>query len=127
LWLKVEAGGNYRKTTFLSGKQPNFEHSILAGPEFKLRRDSKLVPWAHVLAGITMHNHPVATFNNGGLTFLRKTDVRFGFQPGGGIDYYFSPKIGLRLGADYRRAIENFNDENFFRAQGGIILRFGGK
>jgi len=31
-----------------------------------------------------------------------------------------------RLGADYRRALGNFSDRNFFRLQSGIVVRFGG-
>jgi len=57
---------------------------------------------------------------------MRTTDVRFGFQPGGGIDYWSTPKFEIRLGADYGRAIRNFNDRDSFRLQSGIVLRFAG-
>ena len=56
---------------------------------------------------------------------MRTTDVRFGFQPGGGIDYWFQPHLGLRLGADYRRAFRENRDLNYFRLQAGIVFRFG--
>ena len=128
--LEAEVGGNYRKTTFL-GSQNDFVHSILAGPQFKLRNDAKLVPWGHVLMGIALNNvaRPLFVASPiGGSTLvpMRATDVRFGFQPGGGIDYWLTSGFGIRLGADYRRAIGNFSDRNFFRLQSGIVVRFGG-
>jgi hypothetical protein len=45
--------------------------------------------------------------------------------PGGGIDYWFQPHLGLRLGADYRRAFRENRDLNYFRLQAGIVFRFG--
>src|SRR5881296_1950419 len=91
--VEAEVGGNYRKTTFL-GSQNDFEHSILAGPQFKLRLrdDAKLVPWGHVLVGITLHNVTRPSFAlppSGGVSLIAipVTDVRFGLQPGGGINY----------------------------------------
>jgi len=126
--VEAEVGGNYRKQIFL-GSQNDFVHSILAGPKFKLRDDAKLVPWGHVLVGITLNNVARLLFvaaPSGGSTVvpMRATDVRFGFQPGGGIDYWLTPGFGIRLGADYRRAIGNFRDRNFFRLQSGIVVRF---
>jgi hypothetical protein len=126
LWIKFEAGGNYRRTQ-LFGDHPNFVHSILAGVQIKFRKDSKLVPWTQVLAGITMHNHPVLSFSATGTPGASsKTDGQFAFQPGAGIDYYTSPRFGLRFGADYRRTVTGFG-EDFYRLHGGIVLRFGGK
>jgi hypothetical protein len=125
LWIKAEAGGNYRETLFF-GSQPDFVHSLLVGPEFKLRKDSKLVPWAHVLAGITLNNRPLFTLGGPGDStpvILRTTNVRFAAQPGGGVDYLFTPKVGIRFGADYRRA----TDQNFLRLQSGLVFRFGGR
>jgi hypothetical protein len=130
LWIKAEAGGNYQDTFFFTGSQPDFIHSILAGPEFKLRKDSKFVPWAHALVGINLNNHSGLTVGLGSssLQTFRLTDVRFGFQPGGGVDYYFTPKVGIRLGADYRRAISNNRyDQDFLRLHSGIVFRFGGR
>jgi len=126
--IEAEVGGNYRKATFL-GSQNDFVHSILAGPQFKLRNDAKLVPWGHALVGITLDNVARSLFvatPSGGSSFvpIRVTNVRFGFQPGGGIDYWLSPRFGIRLGADYRRAVGNFNDRDFFRLQSGIVVRF---
>lgn len=128
IWIKAEAGGSYRKQQIFDGRHPDFIHSILAGPEFKLRPDSKLVPWAHVLAGITINNYAeplIGTSSIFGPSVRRRTDVRFGFQPGGGVDYYLTPGFGVRIGADYRRALSGFTDTDFFRLQSGVVVRFG--
>ena len=126
-WIKAEAGGSYRKQQIFDGSHPDFVHSILAGPEFKLRKDSKLIPWAHVLVGITINNYAYPTLGTSlfGPGITRKTDVRFGFQPGGGVDYYLTPRFGIRVGADYRRAISGSTDVDFFCLQSGVVVGFG--
>jgi len=128
LWIKIEAGGNYRKRQIFSGSHSDFVHSMLAGPEFKLRKDSRLVPWAHVLIGITMNNYAEPIIGAGsifGPSISRRTDVRFGFQPGGGVDLRVTPGFVVRIGADYRRALSGFTDDvDFFRIQSGVVVRF---
>ena len=131
LWVKLEAGGNYRDGLIFSSNYPDFIHSILVGPEFKLRKDSKLVPWAHVLVGFTINNSAETVFGPGGSSsgplVSRRTDVGFGFQPGGGVDYYLTRGFGLRLGADYRLAPSRGLDIDFFRLQSGVVVRFGSR
>ena len=124
--IETEVGGNYRKDWFF-GNRPNFVHSILAGPQFKFRNEAKLVPWGHVLAGITLDNVTRPIIGGTTLVPMRTTNVRFGFQPGGGTDYWLKPQLGLRVGGDYRRAIGNFNDGNSFRLQSGVVMRFGSR
>ena len=124
LWVKAEAGGNYRKTFFFDSNRPNYVHSILAGPEFKLRKDTKLVPWAHFLVGVAMNTHPILTFPVGTGPIFHKTDVHFGFQPGGGIDYHLNPRLAIRIGADYRR-VTDVTFRNYFRLQSGLVFGFG--
>jgi hypothetical protein len=125
--IEAEVGGNYNKRPFLT--QNDFVHSILAGPKFKLREDAKLIPWWHVLVGITIDDltYPVHIANPiGGPTLfpIRTTDVNFGLQPGGGIDYWLTRRFGFRVGADYRNV--NFTSRDYFRFQSGVVLRFGG-
>ena len=112
LWVKAEVGGNYREMLFF-GSQPDFVHSLLAGPEFKLRKDAKLV----TMGPCSCRNH---SGSSGPPIVLRTTNVRFAFQPGGVVDYHFTPKLGIRFGADYR-----WSDGNFLRLQSGIVYRFG--
>jgi hypothetical protein len=125
--IEAEVGGNYRKDEFFGGQQPNFLHSILAGPQFKFRNEAKFVPWGHVLAGITLNNVTVPVIGGSTLALRPTTNVRFGFQPGGGTDYWFKSKLGIRVGGDYRLALGNFSDDNFFRLQSGVVVRFGSR
>ena len=125
--IEAEVGGNYRKELFLT--QNDFVHSILAGPKFKFRDDAKLVPWAHVLVGITIDDltFPLSIADPSGQLSLfpvRTTDVNFGLQSGGGIDYWLTRRFGVRVGADYRNL--NFSSRDNFRLQSGIVVRFGG-
>ncbi|HTG75496.1 MAG TPA: OmpA family protein, partial [Terriglobia bacterium] len=55
---------------------------------------------------------------------VRTTDVNFGLQPGGGIDYWLTRRLGVRVGADYRNV--NFSSRDYFRFQSGVVFRFGG-
>ena len=41
------------------------------------------------------------------------------------MDYYLTPGFGMRIGADYRRALSGFTDTDFFRLQSGVVVRFG--
>jgi len=85
--IETEVGGNYRKDWFFEDR-PNFVHSILAGPQFKFRNEAKLVPWGHVLAGITLDNGP-ALSSADRLLFLR-------VQPKSVLD--FSPAAAPIIG-----------------------------
>src|SRR5207247_11057972 len=97
--IEAEVGGNYRKATFL-GSQNDFVHSILAGPQFKLRNDAKLVPWGHVLVVITLDNVARPLFvATRGIVPIRATNVRFGFHAGGGIAYWRSRRVGIARAA----------------------------
>ena len=125
--IETEVGGNYRRQPFLT--QNDFVHSILGGLKFKFREDAKLVPWGHVLAGLTIDDltFPISIANPiaGSMLFpVRTTDVNFGLQPGGGVDYWLTGRFGLRAGADYRWV--NFSTRDYFRAQAGVVVRFGG-
>jgi hypothetical protein len=124
--IETEVGGNYRKEPFLT--QNDYVHSILAGPKFKFRKDAKLVPWAHALAGITIDDRTfpltIATPIGPSTIGVSTTFIKFAFQPGGGIDYWLTGSFGVRVGADYRSVA--FSNRDFFRAQSGVVFRFGG-
>jgi hypothetical protein len=123
--IETEVGGNYRKISYFN--QNDFVHSILAGPKFKFREDAKVVPWGHVLVGITLDDRSFLTSianPSGSMLFpVPMTEVNFGLQPGGGVDFWLTRRFGLRFGADYRNL--NFSSRDYFRAQGGVVVRFG--
>jgi hypothetical protein len=107
LGLKTEAGGNAWAI-----------HSFLGGPQFSLRRRSRLQPWSHFLVGARRNYE----FN-----FSSKTVPKayFAMQPGGGTDISLDSRLGLRVGADYVRSLrgDRQRDGEGYRAQAGVVFR----
>jgi hypothetical protein len=121
LGIKGEVGGNY------SDSIASDSHSFLAGPQITFRSTPVVTPWAHFLLGVQRNQTGFRILTLSGPTaFLATaTNSDFAMQSGGGIDYWFQPHLGLRLGADYRRAFRESRDLNYFRLQAGIVFRFG--
>jgi hypothetical protein len=123
LGIKGEVGGGY------SDSINSTSYSFLAGPQISFRATPIVTPWAHFLIGVTRNQSTVRVlsgFGVGGGFLLTGTNSDFAIQPGVGIDYWFQPHLGVRLGADYRRAFrENRSDMNYYRLQAGIVVRFG--
>jgi outer membrane protein with beta-barrel domain len=120
-WFGVEgeAGGNY-KTTQVLGSDINMSvHSFVAGPRFTARTGEglEITPFAHVLVGAA---HGTASFLGTGASTTNAL-----FQPGGGIDYWLRPKVGIRFGGDYRRLFAEGGGANEFRFHIGVILGLG--
>jgi opacity protein-like surface antigen len=121
LGIKGEVGGNY------SDSISSDSHSFLAGPQITFRSTRLVTPWAHFLVGVQRNqtSFRILTFPGGTPFLATGTNSDFALQPGGGIDYWFQPHLGLRLGADYRRAFRENGGLNYFRLQAGIVFRFG--
>jgi hypothetical protein len=64
-----------------------------AGPKVSLERD-KIEPWLHVLVG-GMHILPQTSLGS---------KSGFELQVGGGVDYSFFPRFGVRLEADWLKS-----------------------
>lgn len=113
-----ELGGNYRPTYRyqLLGSVNLQIHSYLVGPRFSARA-RQVTPFAHILVGATRF---MAHVDGPNTSF-----VEFAVQPGGGVDFWVRPRVGIRAGGDYRR----YGHENVghaeFRGQVGIVLAFG--
>lgn len=126
---KVELGGSYKESEgfFADGDV----HSIVAGPQFAFTRRPRFTPWSHFLLGVALTNDnriflPGATFPGSPFFRLPTTYANFAMQPGGGVDYWLGSKVGIRLGADYRRVFRgDIRDLDSFRLQGGVVFRIG--
>jgi hypothetical protein len=133
LGIKGEVGGSYRNEfNFLVGEEYRTGlYSFLAGPQFSAGLNTRFTPWAHFLAGAARHNISSAFFPNGVASgeppILRKLhETDFAIQPGGGFDFWLSPRVGVRIGADYRRTFrDNVIDTNSGRAHAGIVFKIG--
>jgi len=121
LGIKGEVGGNY------SDSINSDSHSFLAGPQITFRATPVVTPWAHFLVGVQRNQtiFPILTSPGTPAFLATGTNSDFALQPGGGIDYWFQPHLGLRLGADYRRVFRENRDLNYFRLQAGLVFRFG--
>ena len=125
-WFGIngEVGGNYSDSLNSSA------HSFLAGPQISFRSTPVVTPWAHFLVGVmrTQTSFRILAFP-GPVGFLASgTNSDFAIQPGGGIDYWLQPHLGLRLGADYRRAFKgNLSDTDYLLVQAGLVFRFGAR
>ena len=101
-------------------------HTFLGGPQFTLRRSARIEPWAHFLAGL-QHNDAFALLRipTSGLPLVIRNshNTYFALQPGGGFDISLTPRVGLRFGADYVRALRDFGDIGHYRAHAGVVFK----
>ena len=96
-------------------------HSYLGGPQFTLRRSSRLEPWAHFLVGAQHNAPPVFTIQIFPPPSIPRTF--FAIEPGGGVDVSLNHRISLRFGADYVRTIRELRDVGHYRAHSGIVFK----
>lgn len=130
-WLGVvgEVGGNYKTFEFeppSAGVEPDINLSVLSfmgGPRFASHASPSFTPYGQFLLGVA----------RGSVEFMDESESssEFAIQPGGGIDIWMIPDIGIRVGADYRRIfIDDLEDDggaNEFRFHVGIVIRGGSR
>jgi Outer membrane protein beta-barrel domain len=132
-WFGVvgEVGGNYGTIEF--EPLPEFPVgpveidlkvvSFMGGPRFASHASPSFTPYGQFLFGVA----------RGTVEFLDESESssEFAIQPGGGIDIWVIPDIGIRVGADYRRIfiddIEDGGGSNEFRFHVGIVIRGGSR
>lgn len=103
-----EVDGNYKDSLNL--------YSFMAGPRVASHKNAALTPWVQVLVG-------------GARSSVDGFDVsstEFALQPGAGVDFWVAPKVGVRVGADYRRIFGDA-DANEFRFTAGVVLGLGAR
>jgi hypothetical protein len=123
--IKGEIGGNYTDASHRD------VHSLLAGAQFTIRRNRVLTPWGQFLFGAVRTGDGEKIYNlqsmitqNASPVILPATRSDIAFQSGGGVDIWFRPKIGIRVGADYRRKLTtSYVDRDSFRMQFGVVFR----
>jgi hypothetical protein len=124
LGIKGEVGANY------SDSFNSDAYSFLAGPQVTFRSEPDATPWVHFLVGVmrTESSFRILAFP-GPIGFLAAgMNSDCAIQPGGGIDFWLQPHFGVRIGADYRRALrKNLNDNDYFQLRAGIVFRFGSR
>lgn len=79
-------------------------YTFLAGPQFTLRKSSRLQPFGRVMFGGAHQRIESSASQNGVPASVLSTTTGFAFGPGGGIDVRVSNRIAIRTTADYIRA-----------------------
>ena len=128
-WIGVsaEVSGNYRtcnkcqRGPFTSvnsrGKDLDLAmYTFMAGPRLAARM-SRVTPFAQVLLG--------GTHMSGGAEFDGALSTGFSYQPGGGVDVYVTPTLGLRVQGDYRVVRTEGLNNNASRVVVGLVWRQG--
>ena len=95
-----QVGGNYRSRDVLGTDVRFTVHEFMAGIRARSSASAKVVPFAQALAGpvrasLSVQGQAVSV-------------TKFGLQFGGGVNWRLTPRIGLRVGADYLRI---FNEQ----------------
>lgn len=117
LGIVGEIGGNYNTTQILGSDLDLRIHSFLGGAQFSARANPRITPFAHFLLGVAR--------TSGSYLGTGASTTDFAIQPGGGVDWWMRPKVGVRIGGDYRRIFYDGGDSNEFRIQAGLVLKIG--
>lgn len=112
-----EVGGHYKTIDLLGSDLSVSVHTFMGGVRFR-KEDSKMVPFAQVLAGMA----------RAGASFLGASEdaTEFAVQPGGGVDVRLTERFGIRVQGDYR-IITSDEHINEFRFAIGGVLGFGSR
>lgn len=114
--LVGEVGAGTKTYTLLGTDVDLTVYSFLAGPRFSGPRSKTVVPFAQILFG--MARASVSAIGKS------ESETEFAIQPAGGVDIMFTPQVGIRSAAFYRR-IGASDGANEFGFQVGIVLSTG--
>lgn len=119
-WLGLvgEVGGHYMMLDFLGTDVSLSSHAFLGGARVSVRRGSRVSPFGQVLVG-AMHGR-VSGFGESA------SGTKLALQPGGGLDVWLRPTVGVRVGGDYRRVfVDGREGLDEVRIHVGVVLAFG--
>jgi opacity protein-like surface antigen len=122
LGIKADFSGHFGDSMIVLTPRTDLRKDLfLFGPQFTLRKNERVQPFAHVLIGAARVDLDNDTL---GIDF---DDTGFAFAVGGGVDVTaFTNRVAIRLfQADY--VLTRFNDvnSNNFRASTGVVIRLG--
>lgn len=122
--LVADVGGQYTRLEDQGFTEKIRTRSFLFGPRFSLRRNNRVVPFAHALFGVSQ----VETETNEFGPPLSFSDRSFGMAFGGGLDIEVNEMFAIRaIQADYLQTRFFGGRQNKGRISVGIVLRFGRK
>jgi opacity protein-like surface antigen len=102
-------------------------YTFTAGPQFTLRRSSKVQPFVRALLGGAWESFSVNVVENNVPLFadVKQSDEGFAYGGGGGADFFLSHKFGLRVAVDMIRTPFFRDTQNNIRGTAGFLFRFG--
>jgi hypothetical protein len=109
----ASAGFNFdRWTGVIIDVGGNYSNVAVAG----IRNESPATPFVQILIGGTTRS----------ITSVGDTDdTDLAMQLGGGVDWRFRPKVGLRVGGHFRHIFANNLPSNGFRLETGLVFTLG--
>jgi opacity protein-like surface antigen len=131
--LVADVSGHYESRTFrLTFPNGGFNvfdsstgrHTVVVGPRFSYRKSKRLVPFAHVLLGITREHEDTTSLLPDFTLRTKSNNTGFAMALGGGLDVALSRRVALRLfQVDYSLTHVVFTRHNA-RGSVGLVFRF---
>ena len=115
-WFALEGSlvSAFGGDVFQDGEMSKYVLFTGGGRIFWNRQPRRLSPWAHILAGMTHMNPQIANSSKNS----------FALQAGGGIDWYFNPRLSFRGEADFVHTQLYSDSQNNYQAGVGFVLHF---
>jgi opacity protein-like surface antigen len=96
-------------------------YTLLFGPRFNFRNDSRLIPFAHALFGATRYT---ADFEDDDFTCPDTTETAFAMALGAGLDIRASDRIDIRpIQVDYLPVFFDNRREDGIRFSAGVKIK----
>jgi opacity protein-like surface antigen len=115
---------NHTFVDALSGRQFDarlHRYTLLFGPRFNWRNDSRLIPYAHALFGAVRYK---ADFKNDDFTCPDTNETAFAMALGAGLDIRASDRIDIRpIQVDYLPVFFDDRREDGFRFSAGVKVK----
>jgi len=120
--LNVGSGGGI--TTTVRTRMQFYTFTV--GPQFTLKASSRIQPFARFLVGGAWTRNSVNTLENNVPQFseIHLKDEGLAYGGGGGADFFFSRRVGLRVAGDLLRTGFFGDSQNKLRGSAGVIFRF---
>jgi opacity protein-like surface antigen len=133
-WFGIvgEASGNYKNDFSIGYEDYTFTsdarvHAFMAGPRFFVK-SGRVVPYAQILVGVArLHVDTMFAGPYFPPTTHRviSSDTQLALQPGGGVSFLVTERLGIRVGADYRTIIDyTVGDANEYMNELRVLTGF---
>jgi hypothetical protein len=115
-WFALEGSivAAFGGDVFGSGEMSKYALFTGGGRVLWNRQPHRLSPWVHILVGGVHVNPQIAASSKNS----------FALQAGGGIDWYFNPRLSFRGEVDYVLTQLYSDSQNNFQAGVGVVIHF---